>query len=245
MSIAEYALIGSAAFFISTIAGLSGYGAGLLMPFVLIPIMGPQGVVPILAVAALFNNASRLAAFRDRIYWQRAFHLMITAIPGCLLGASAYTLLSGPGVMLMIGIVLLVIIPARRLLRNRPIGTSRAGALAAGAVYGVLIGGATGAGVILIPILLGMGLRGRSVIATDSLVSFVVGLFKVATFQTLGFLPWDWWVCALVIGISGVPGAFVARWLADRMAVHLQDTILDVGVAIGGVVLVLRGLGYF
>jgi len=109
----------------------------------------------------------------------------------------------------------------------------------------VLIGGATGAGVILIPILLGMGLRGRSVIATDSLVSFVVGIFKVATFQSLGFLPWDWWVCALVIGISGVPGAFVARWLADRMAVHLQDTILDVGVAIGGGVLVLRGLGYF
>lgn len=243
MPFAEYALIGAAAFFISTIAGLSGYGAGLLMPFVLIPLIGPQGVVPILAVAALFNNASRLAAFRDRIYWQRAFQLMVTAIPFCLLGASAYTVLSGQGAMLVIGIVLLVLVPARRLLRDRPIGTSRAGALAAGAVYGILIGGAPGAGVILIPILLGMGLRGRSVIATDSLVSFVVGIFKVATFQTLGFLPWDWWVCALVVGGCGVPGAFVARWLADRMAVHLQDSIMDCGVAIGGGVLVLRGLG--
>lgn len=245
MPIGDYALIGISAFIIATISGLSGYGSGLLMPIVLVPLIGPLAVVPVLAVAAVFNNASRLVAFRDRIYWRRAFEMILAAVPFCVLGAGFYTTLSGRGAMFAIGVVLILVVPARHFLLRRPIGMWRSGALMAGAVYGFLIGSTPGAGVILIAILIGMGLTGRSVIATDSLVSLVVGLVKVMTFQTLGFLPWEWWGYALVIGVCGVPGAFLARWLVDRMSLSLQGAVLDGGVVIGGGVLILRGIGVF
>ncbi len=244
MSASDYAFIGVAAFMVSTIAGTSGYGAGLMMPLFLIPLIGPQGVVPILAVAGVFNNASRLAAFRDRIYWRRVFQLVLTAAPFCLLGAGSYTLLSGNSAMLVIGAILILLVPVRRLLRGSAIGTSSVQTFTFGAVYGFLVGGTPGVGVILIPILLGMGLTGGSVIATDSAVALLVGLVKVATFQSLGFLPWEWWTCALVVGICGIPGAFLARWLTDRMSVNLQSWVLELGILAGGCVLVIRGLGF-
>jgi uncharacterized protein len=239
----DYLLIGIASFFIATLAGLSGYGTGLMMPLVLIPLIGPQPVVPVLAVAAVFNNASGLAAFRDRIDWRRAFEMILVAVPFCLIGATFYTTLSGREAMLVIGAVLIAIVPARHLLLRRSLGLSRKGTLIAGAVYGLLVGGTPGAGVILIAVLLGSGMTGREVIATDSLVSLVVGFAKVATFQTLGFLPWEWWLYALVIGICGIPGAFIARWLVDRMSLRTQGVVIDIGVVIGGSVLILRGIG--
>lgn len=242
MPIEEYVLIGIAAFVIATLSGMSGYGTGLMMPLVLVPLIGPQPVVPILAVAAVFNNASRLAAFRDRIQWGRAVEMILAAVPFCMLGATFYTTLSGRGAMLMIGAVLIAIVPARRLIMRRTIAMSRGTALAAGAVYGLLVGGTPGAGVILIAILIGTGMAGREVIATDSLVSFVVGLVKVATFQSLGFLPLEWWIYALVIGVCGIPGAFAARWIVDRLSVSVQGTVVDVGVIVGGTILILRGL---
>jgi uncharacterized protein len=236
-------LIGSvAALVVSSIAGVAGYGAGILMPFVLVPLLGPQPVVPILAVTALFNNAGRLLAFRGDIDWRRALQLAAVAVPFCLLGSSAYTFLSGRGALLAIGTALILVVPARRLLRGRAIGTSWKHTVVAGAVYGFLIGGAPGVGVVLIPILLGMGVRGRSVIVTDSFVSLIVGCAKVATFQAAGIMSASLWAFAVVIGLCGIPGAYVAKFLADRMSLSFQEGIMDAGVLVGGGVLVVRAL---
>ncbi|HEY8368584.1 MAG TPA: sulfite exporter TauE/SafE family protein [Thermodesulfobacteriota bacterium] len=239
----DLVLVGVSAFLTSTIAGLSGYGAGLLMPLVLAPVLGAQAVVPVLAVAALFNNASRLLAFRDQVDWRRAAALVAAAVPTCILGATFYTRLDARQASCVIGLVLLLLVPARRRLGKRLIGGSTAAGVASGAVYGLLIGSAPGAGLVLIPILMGMGLAGRAVVATDSAVSLTVGLVKVSTFQAFGFLPAAWWAAAIVIGLCGVPGAFVARWLGDRLHARVLDGILDAGVVIGGGMLLLRGLG--
>ena len=44
----------------SIIGGVAGYGTGALMPLVLVPIVGAEPVVPIIAISALFTNTSRV-----------------------------------------------------------------------------------------------------------------------------------------------------------------------------------------
>src|ERR1700679_2096147 len=88
-------IIGLAAF--SGIAGgVTGYGTGALMPLVLVPIVGAEPVVPIIAIAATITNLSRALAFRTSVDWRRARLVVLFAIPTCILGAWGYTLLSGP-----------------------------------------------------------------------------------------------------------------------------------------------------
>lgn len=244
MSLFTVALVGLAAFLVGTLASLAGYGQGLLMPIVLVPLIGAQAVVPVLAVAGLLSNGSRIAAFRDAVDWPVALRLMITATPACLVGATTFTRLDGAQASILIGAFLLTLVPGRRVLKRMVLARGLMVALVGGAIYGFLLGLTPGVGVIIIPILMSMGLSGKAVIATDATLSLVVGLAKVATFQALGAMSPAMWGLALVIGLCALPGAFVARWLMDRLNAQVHEAILDIGVVAGGISLILRGLGY-
>ena len=63
ISLWQLALVAGVALFASIVGGVSGYGTGALMPLVLVPLVGAEPVVPIIAISALFTNSSRLTAF--------------------------------------------------------------------------------------------------------------------------------------------------------------------------------------
>src|SRR5262245_14528169 len=81
ISFAELALIAGVAVFASVIGGVTGYGTGALMPLVLVPILGPEPVVPIIAISGVFNNTWRALAFRQLIEWRRALLIAACATP--------------------------------------------------------------------------------------------------------------------------------------------------------------------
>ena len=97
ISLAQFALIAGLALFASIVGGVSGYGTGALMPLVLVPIFGPEPVVPMLAISALVNNASRVGVYRHLVDWRRTLVVLPPALPLCLLGAWGYTKLTGKG----------------------------------------------------------------------------------------------------------------------------------------------------
>jgi uncharacterized membrane protein YfcA len=151
-------------------------------------------------------------------------------------------MVSGPAVAALIGCMLIVLVPARRLLR-RHVGTlPPSGFAAASAGYGLMVGGTAGSGVFLISILLAAGLTGSAVIATDAGVSVLLGAVKSAVFLQAGYLPFDMWVMALLIGICAIPGAFVARKLTYRLSDAQHVLGLDGVVVLGGVLIVIEAL---
>src|SRR5262245_65738476 len=101
----ELLLIAAVAVLASMVGGIAGYGTGALMPLVLVPILGPEPVVPIVATSALFNNTGRATAFRHSIDWKRVLIVLPIALPTVALGAWGYTMLSGRGAAILIGSV--------------------------------------------------------------------------------------------------------------------------------------------
>lgn len=242
VSLLQYALVALSAFAAATIGGVAGYGTGLLMPLVLVPIVGATAVVPIIGVSALFTNGSRIAAFRTHVDRRLAGRVVLLALPACILGAWGFTLLTGPGASIWIGVMLVILVPLRRLLRHLEVRLRDGGVIAAGGAYGVLAGGTAGSGVVLLSILMMAGLSGRAVIATDAVVSLSIGLVKTASFQTFGALPAEAWIMALVVGLAGTPGAFVAKRLTEGLSVTIHNAILEAAIVVGGLILVVQGL---
>jgi uncharacterized membrane protein YfcA len=243
VSLVQLALIAGLAAFSAVAGGVAGYGTGALMPLVLVPIVGAAPVVPIIAISALFTNSARIIAFRSKLVPRRAGIALVAALPTCVLGAWLYTLLSGRGAAIVIGSTLIATVPLRRVLKKRGHRLGEKGFAAAAAGWGILVGGTTGAGVILLSLLMAAGLEGAAVIATDALVSIAMGVIKFSVFAVAGAITPTVLLVGLVIGCIGFPSTFVARLIVERLPVHVHTAMLDAVVLIGGGVMIAGALG--
>ena len=81
ISFLQLLLVAAVALTGSIIGGVAGYGTGALMPLVLVPILGPEPVVPIIAISGLLTNSGRVFAFLRLVDWRRAAIALIGAVP--------------------------------------------------------------------------------------------------------------------------------------------------------------------
>ena len=242
ISIFQLLLVAIVALFAAIVGGLAGYGTGALMPLVLVPLIGAEPVVPIIAISAIFANLSRSTAYFGYVDGRRALIVIIAAAFTTALGAYGYTRLSNAGAAIVIGSMLIASVPLRRVLRRRSVRINDT-TLAAGAVgYGVVVGGTSGSGVILLSLLMAAGLEGAAVIATDAVISVVTSVIKISVFGLAGVVTAQVLAFAILIGGIGVPGAFLAKAFVERMPVHIHTAILDVAVIIGGLVMISAAL---
>src|SRR3984885_11253596 len=242
ISLAQLLLVACVALFAAVVGGLAGYGTGALMPLVLVPLIGAEPVVPIIAISSIFTNLSRATAYLRYVDRRRALIVIAAATLTTALGAYGYTRLTSAGAALVIGIMLISSVPLRRLLKRHDVKIGDTG-LAAGSVgYGVVVGGTAGSGVILLSLLMAVGLEGAAVIATDAVVSLVTSVIKISVFGMAGVVSPQVLALAVLIGVVALPGAFLARVFVERMPVHIHTAILDVAVMIGGVVMISSAL---
>ncbi len=226
----------------SIVGGVSGYGTGALMPLVLVPLVGAEPVVPIIAVSAMFTNSSRVFAFSKYADWRRTLIVLAAAVPTCVLGAWGYTKLSSAGAALVIGSMLILSVPLRRLMRHHGVKIGDGGLALGSFGYGLVVGGTAGSGVILLSLLMAAGVEGAGVIATDAAISIIIGIVKILVFGIAGVITAQVIAFALLTGLVALPGAFLAKAFVERMPLHVHTTILDAVVLLGGVFLVWGAL---
>ena len=101
-------------------------------------------------------------------------------------------------------------------------------------MFGLACGVATGTGVILVSLLLGSGLAGPAVLATDALTTIALDLCKAALFQRFDVLDAQSFATGVVIGFATIPGSAIAAWLVHRMGATLHIVFLEVLILVGG-----------
>ena len=238
ISLAQLLLVTGVALFASVIGGLAGYGTGALMPLVLVPMIGAEPVVPIIAISAIFTNLSRVTAYRRYADGRRASIVILASAMTTALGAYGYTRLTSAGAAVVIGTMLIASVPLRRLASRRKVRIGDAGLGFGAAGYGIVVGGTSGSGVILLSLLMAAGLEGAAVIATDAAISVATSLIKISVFGLAGVLTAQVLAFAFLIGAIALPGAFLARSFVERMPLHIHTAILDAAVIAGGVIMI-------
>ena len=240
ISLLQLLLVAGIALFAAVVGGLAGYGTGALMPLVLVPMIGAEPVVPIIAISSIFTNLGRAVAYFRYADRRRALIVIAAAALTTALGAFGYTRLSNSGATLVIGTMLISSVPLRRLLKRRDIRIGDGGLGVGAAGYGVVVGGTSGSGVILLSLLMAAGLEGAAVIATDAVISMATSVIKISVFGLAGVVTAQVIAFALLIGIVALPGAFLAKVFVERMPIRLHTAILDAAVTAGGGVMIFE-----
>jgi uncharacterized membrane protein YfcA len=240
VSAVELLVIAAAAFVAGTCSGMTGFGGGLLLPPVLAPIIGVQHVVPVLSLAMLMTNGHRLWLYRKHVDRKLTGAVLITLVPAVVIGALIYLALPVEAISIVLGVFLLLSLPAGRILSRRKLRLGPAGVSMAGGLLGIMSGITPGAGILMVPVLLGAGLVGEAFLATDASISIAVNLTKAVMFNGLGGLSLDLLIVGLAIGASTIPGNYLARWILRRTSIRLHARLLELLVLVGGLSLLAR-----
>lgn len=242
VQVATALAVGAAALIGSLLSALTGSGGAIVLSLVLAPIIGVASVVQTISVAMLLSHVARVGAFQTLIDWPVTGSILMAAIPGCLAGAVLYTRLDEATIGLVLGIFLIAVVVLKRLLAGRRFEIGPIGVLVASAIFGFLSGTTIGGGLLMIPILLGAGLAGAALVATDAIVGLTMHLTKTLVFGQAAVLTSAQVWLGAVIGLCMAPGAWLARALLARIPLKVHALLLDAVILLGGASFVVQAL---
>jgi uncharacterized protein len=201
-----------------TISGIVGTGSSIMLMPVLIYQYGPKQAVPIMAIAAVMANLSRILAWYREVDWHACAAYSVPAIPAAALGARTLLVLPSHVVDISIGVFLIVMVPTRHWLARHSLKLSLWHLAIGGAVIGYLTGIVVSTGPLNVPLFLFYGLTKGAFLATEAASSLGMYVSKSVTFQRFGALTPDIALQGLIAGSSLMFGAFIAK----RSVLHLK-----------------------
>ena len=225
-----------------TIGGIIGMGSSIILLPVLVHVYGPKAAVPIMAVAAVMANFSRVVVWWREIDRTAFAAYALAGVPAATLGARTMISLPPKVVDLAIGLFLLAMIPGRRWL-SQVLGGLRPWHMAiAGAAIGYFTGIVASTGPVSVPVFLGYGLSKGAFIGTEAAASLAIYVSKALTFRTLGGLPGEGVMMGLVVGAALMAGSFIARPFVLKIDTDRFRLLMDGVLLLSGGSLVLGGL---
>ncbi|WP_342722380.1 sulfite exporter TauE/SafE family protein [Bradyrhizobium sp. B097] len=210
-----------------TISGIVGTGSSIMLMPVLVYQYGPKQAVPIMAVAAVMANLSRILAWWREVDWRACAAYSVTGIPAAALGARTLLALPSRAVDIAIGVFLIAMVPVRHWLAQHRLKASLWHLAIGGAVIGYLTGVVVSTGPLSVPLFLFYGLSKGAFLATEAASSLGLYVSKSVTFERFGALTPDIALKGLIAGASLMAGAFIAKRFVLQMKPEAFRLIMD------------------
>ena len=224
MSILFVLVIGLAA---GIISGIVGTGSSIMLMPVLVYQYGPKQAVPVMAVASVLANLSRILAWWREVDWRACAAYSLPGIPAAALGARTLLALPSHAVDVSIGLFLIAMVPIRHWLARHQFTLSLWHLALGGAVIGYLTGIVVSTGPLSVPLFLFYGLTRGAFLATEAASSLGIYLSKSITFERFGALTTDIALKGLTAGSSLMVGAFVAKRFVLKLDPDMFRLVMD------------------
>ena len=217
-----------------TLSGIVGFGSSIMMMPVLVVVFGPRQAVPIMAIAAILANVSRMLVWWRDVDGRACAAYSVTAIPGAMIGARTLLVLPPRIVEGALGALFIALIPLRRRFAasNRRFCVGHLAAL--GLPVGFLTGVVASTGPITVPIFLAYGLVKGAFLATEAASSLAMYASKAIVFRAFDALPADIVAKGLVTGSSLMIGALVAKRFVLKIPPERFRMLMDGLMLIAG-----------
>ena len=231
---------GMLAFIISTISG--GGGAMLLIPTTSWMI-GTAFAPPVINLATLISNTSRLYLFWNDIDWSLTKYYVPSAIVGAWLAALVFSRLDANWIQLLVGVFLVSTIFQYKFGKvSKTFDMPKAGFIPLGFVIAFMSTLVGGLGPILNPFYMNAGLEKENLIATKTANSFFVGIIQISSYAFFGIFTTKLWVYGLVLGLGAVIGNIIGKRFLTGMSISQFRVMLLILMVISGFIMIIRNI---
>ena len=233
----DFALILGIGLVAGTLGGMVGFGASILLMPVLVIVFGPLQAVPIMAIAAIMANLSRIMVWWREVDWRACAAYSASAMPFAALGAATLLVLPARIIEAALGVFFIAMIGVRRWMASRALRLRLSHLALIGVPVGYLTGVVVSTGPLTAPIFLATGLVKGAFLSTEAAASLAVYLAKVAVFSSFGALPWAVVLKGLIVGSTLMAGAFIAKRFVLKMDASRFRLLMDGLMLVSGVTL--------
>lgn len=236
-----YAILIFTSFIAAVVSGAAGFGGALLLLPIVTSCVGAEVAVPVLTIAQLIGNLSRMAFGIKQIDWKSVGLFCATALPLAALGAFGFSVMPKATVTRCIGgsLIILVLI---KMIKKLEFRNSKRAMLIGGAATGLLSGLAGSGGPIGAAVFLTLGLPPVSYIASEAATATAMHILKTAIYSKLVGLDGSALLTGLAMGAAMIAGTFAANRIIKTMEKgKFQNYVAVLLCVVGAYMLILGG----
>lgn len=233
-------LLALAAFVASLLAAVTGFGGAAVLLPMLVLVFGVREAIPILTVAQLIGNGSRVWFNRRELDWRVVAWFALGGIPMALLGGILFAHAPLTALTRVLGAFLILIVVIRHLPKVRAFRPPLKGFAIIGAVSSFLSALLGSVGPLMAPFFLAYGLVKGAYIGTEALSTVVMHLAKLIAYRTTAVLPMHAVLSGLALGPIMVAGSFAGKRIVDRLPERAFVLIIDLTLLTAGLMFLTR-----
>ncbi|MEL6751872.1 MAG: sulfite exporter TauE/SafE family protein [Pseudomonadota bacterium] len=219
----------------SVLHGATGVAGGFLLAASLAPIIGVKPLIPVMAVTLLISHSARALLNWKDIDRKAVTAICVTALPLAAGTALIYGRMNAPLIALVLGLVVISSIPARRWASARKLKSGPKSLMGIGSVYGALSGIAVGPGMLLIPFMLGTGMDRRAFVASLAAIAMGTNTMRIGVFGMDGLFDPTLVTLGVLCGIVSIPGNYFGRSVLRAISNERHAIVVDWLTVLGAV----------
>jgi hypothetical protein len=240
-SLPALALLALVALFAATLAAVSGFGgAAVLLPMLALT-FGVRDAIPILTVAQLIGNGSRVFFNWRRLDLKVVAWFALGGVPMAFLGGLLFAAAPLKALTRVLGVFLLVIVAWRRLRPGPPRRLPLKSFAALGAASSFLSALMGSVGPLMAPFFLAYGLVKGAYIGTEALATVVMHVTKLFAYQQAAILSGHAVLVGLALGPIMIAGSYLGKRIVDRLPEHVFVLIIEAVLVAAGLMFLIRG----
>ena len=222
-----------------TIGGTVGFGSAVILIPICVYYFGAVQTVPILTIAALLGNLSRAAFSWHETDW-RAFGVYVAgAVPSAILGALIFIEIDAALIHRLLGLFILLMIPASRLMARFALKVMLWQLFPIGVAMGLLSGVVGTVGPINAPFFLGYGLVKGAYLATEALGAAAVHSTKSIVYGRFAAIDPVSLATGLTIGMALIGGSYLGKQIVNRIDATRFRSLIELMLAVAGSLMLL------
>ena len=231
----QWLLLGAAALLASTLAAVAGFGGAAVLLPALVAVFGVRDAIPILTVAQLVGNGSRVWFNRREVALPVVAWFSVGAVPLALLGGVLFATAPLGALKRVLGAFLLLMVLWRHVPRAptwRPSARAFAGL---GALFSFISALTGSVGPLMAPFFLAYGLVKGAYIGTEALATVVMHVVKLGAYTGMAILTGRAVIAGLALGPIMIVGSYAGKRIVDRLPERVFVWIIElVLVGAGG-----------
>lgn len=225
----------------ATLAAVAGFGGAAVLLPVLAWTFGVREAIPILTVAQLIGNASRVWFNRRELNGRVVAWFALGGVPMALLGGLLFARAPLVALTRLLGIFLIFIAVWRHFRPQairRPSLPAFAGIGAGASFLSALLGSV---GPLMAPFFLAYGLVKGAYIGTEALATVVMHVTKLIAYRHAAILPLHSVLVGLFLGPVMVLGSFAGKRILDLLHERVFVWIIEATLVAAGLLFILKG----